>query len=49
MKPAAATVVTLTVLFFDFIFHNVPYFESLKGYFLTGPHVGVAGGVRPTH
>ena len=36
MKPAAATVVTLSILFFDFIFHNVPYFESLKGYFLTG-------------
>ena len=36
MKPAAATVVTLTVFFFDFIFRNVPYFESLKPYFLTG-------------
>ena len=37
MKPAAATVVTLTMLFFfDFIFRNVPYFESLKPYFLTG-------------
>ena len=35
MKPAAATIVTLTLFFFDFIFHNVPYFESYKPYFLT--------------
>ena len=35
MKPAAATIVTLTVFFFDFIFHNIPYFESYKPYFLT--------------
>lgn len=35
MKPAAATIVTLTLLFFDFIFHNVPYFENYKPYFLT--------------
>lgn len=36
MKPAAATVGTLAVMFFDFIFRNIPYFESLKPYFLTG-------------
>ena len=36
MKPAAATVVTLTIFFFDFIFRNIPYFESIKPYFLTG-------------
>ncbi len=35
MKPAAATIVTLTLFFFDFIFHNIPYFESYKPYFLT--------------
>ncbi len=35
MKPAAATIVTLTVVFFDFIFRNLPYFESLKPYFIT--------------
>ncbi len=35
MKPAAATIVTLTVVFFDFIFRNLPYFESLKPCFIT--------------
>ena len=35
MKPAAATIVTLTLFFFDFIFRGIPYFESLKPYFLT--------------
>jgi ABC-2 type transport system permease protein len=35
MKPAAATIVTLSLFFFDTIFHNIPYFESLKPYFLT--------------
>ena len=28
MKPAAATVVTLTIFFFDFIFRNVPYLRE---------------------
>ena len=35
MKPAAATIATLSILIFDSIFRNVPYFESLKPYFLT--------------
>lgn len=35
MKPAAATVVTLSVIFLDWIFHNIPYFESYKNYFLS--------------
>lgn len=35
MKPAAATIATLTLFFFDFIFHNVPQFEVYKPYFLT--------------
>ncbi len=35
MKPAAATIVTLSLFFFDFIFRNIPYFESLHPYFLT--------------
>ena len=35
MKPAAATIVTLSVFFFDTIFRNIPYFESLQPYFLT--------------
>ena len=36
MKPAAATIMTLTLLFFDSIFRNIPYFEHYKPYFITG-------------
>jgi ABC-2 type transport system permease protein len=35
MKPAAATVVTLSLLFADTILKNIPYFESIRGWFLT--------------
>jgi ABC-2 type transport system permease protein len=35
MKPAAATVITLSILFLDNIFRNIPYFESLKQWFIT--------------
>ena len=35
MKPAAATITTLSVIFLDFIFRNIPYFESLQPYFIT--------------
>jgi len=35
MKPAAASIVTLSVIFLDFIFHSIPYFESLKPFFIT--------------
>jgi len=35
MKPAAASIVTLSVIFLDFIFRGIPYFESLHGYFIT--------------
>lgn len=35
MKPAAATIVTLSIFFFDSIFRNIPYFESLQPYFIT--------------
>lgn len=35
MKPSAATVVTLSILFADFILKNIPYFESIRGWFLT--------------
>ena len=35
MKPAAASIVTLSVIFLDFIFHGIPYFESLKVFFIT--------------
>jgi ABC-2 type transport system permease protein len=34
MKPAAASIVTLSVIFLDFIFHGIPYFESLKVFFI---------------
>jgi ABC-2 type transport system permease protein len=35
MKPAAASIVTLSVIFLDFVFRSIPYFESLKPYFIT--------------
>jgi len=35
MKPAAASIVTLSVIFLDFIFHGIPYFESLHPWFIT--------------
>ena len=35
MKPAAATVVTLSVVLFDIVFRNIPYFEDLKPYFIS--------------
>lgn len=35
MKPAAATIVTLSVFVVDFIFHHAPYFESIKDWFIT--------------
>ena len=35
MKPAAATIMSLSVMFFDFIFRQIPYFEHYKPYFIT--------------
>ena len=35
MKPAAATILTLSIFFFDSIFRNIPYFESLQPWFMT--------------
>jgi ABC-2 type transport system permease protein len=35
MKPAAATIVTLSVIFLDNIFRNIPYFENLQPWFIT--------------
>jgi ABC-2 type transport system permease protein len=35
MKPAAATIVTLSVFVVDWIFHHLPYFESIKDWFIT--------------
>lgn len=39
MKPATASILTLSVIFLDFILHSIPYFESLKPYFITA-HLG---------
>jgi ABC-2 type transport system permease protein len=35
MKPAAATIVTLSAFISDWIFYHLPYFSSIKEYFLT--------------
>ena len=35
MKPAAATITTLSVIFLDVIFRNVPYFENYQSWFMT--------------
>ncbi len=35
MKPAAATIATLTLFFVDTILRNIPYFESVREWFLT--------------
>ena len=35
MKPAAATIATLTLLFSDWIFRQIPYFEDYRPYFIT--------------
>jgi ABC-2 type transport system permease protein len=35
MKPAAATIITLSIFFFDSVFRSIPYFESFKPYFIT--------------
>ena len=40
MKPAAATIVALSVIFLDFILHNFPYFESIKPFFYHDTHRG---------
>ncbi|HET6406446.1 MAG TPA: ABC transporter permease subunit [Chthoniobacteraceae bacterium] len=35
MKPAAATIVTLSILFVDMIFRSIPYFEDYQTFFIT--------------
>jgi len=35
MKPAAATICTLSYFFADMIFRGIPYFESIKQWFIT--------------
>lgn len=35
MKPSTATIITLSALFADTILKNVPFFESISGYFIT--------------
>lgn len=44
MKPAAATVITLSVLFVDTVLKNLPFFSGIRDWFLTakmGAWVGV--------
>ncbi len=35
IKPAAATILTLSVFLMDMILKNIPYFEDIRGWFLT--------------
>lgn len=35
MKPAAATIITLSILFVDMILKNIPFFEPLRDWFIT--------------
>jgi ABC-2 type transport system permease protein len=35
MKPASATIVTLSIYFADIILYKIPFFEDIKGYFLS--------------
>lgn len=35
MKPAAATILTLSILFFDLVLRNIPYFADYKRFFIT--------------
>ena len=35
IKPAAATIVTLTVMFSDMVLRNIPYFSGFQKYFIT--------------
>lgn len=35
VKPAAATILTLSVLFVDFVLRNIPYFASFQKYFIS--------------
>ncbi len=48
MKPAAATIVTLSLMFLDSIFRNIPYFESLRAFFITA-HMATWLNVFQTH
>ena len=47
MKPAAATITTLSYVMVDFIFKGIPYFESLKQWFLTTHMATWANVYRP--
>jgi ABC-2 type transport system permease protein len=35
MKPAAATITTLSIIIMDIVFRNVPYFEDYQAWFVT--------------
>ncbi len=47
MKPAAATIATLSYFFLDSILKNIPFFESIRGWFITS-HMSVwVHGLQP--
>jgi ABC-2 type transport system permease protein len=35
VKPAAATILTLSVMFVDFVLRSIPYFASFQKYFIS--------------
>ena len=47
MKPATATIVSLSYFMVDWIFFHLPYFESIKNWFLTGNMTTWANIFRP--
>jgi ABC-2 type transport system permease protein len=47
MKPAAATITTLSYFFLDSILKNIPFFESIRGWFITS-HMSIwVQGLQP--
>ena len=48
MKPASATILTLSLFLIDTILRNVPYFENIRRYFLTEHMQGWTQVFQPT-
>lgn len=48
MKPATATILTLSLFFIDFVLRLIPYFKSIEGYLLTY-HMSTWTGVFQFH
>jgi ABC-2 type transport system permease protein len=48
MKPATATIVSLSYFMIDWIFFHLPYFEAIKEWFITGNMTTWANIFRPT-